>query len=67
VPYNFEMGNKKIKLIMEHKSVTHKVLFGNAVLAAFMYDTKYDVIPQNGYCSRVTLSYSVSSFILYLV
>jgi hypothetical protein len=34
------------------KNVTQKFLFGNAVLAAFMYGTEYDVIPQNGDCSR---------------
>jgi hypothetical protein len=32
---------------MEYKSVTQKVLFGNAVLAALMCGRKYDVVPQN--------------------
>jgi hypothetical protein len=30
--YNFQIGNNKIKLFTEYKSVTHKVLFGRAVL-----------------------------------
>jgi hypothetical protein len=37
---------------MEMGSVTQKVLFGNAVLAAMMAGRKYDVLPQNGDCSR---------------
>jgi hypothetical protein len=37
---------------MEYERVTHKVLFGNAVLAALMSGRKYDVITQNGDCSR---------------
>jgi hypothetical protein len=51
VAYNFETGNKKIKLLTEYEDVTQKVLFGNAVLAALMSGRKYDVIPQNGDCS----------------
>jgi hypothetical protein len=52
VAYNFQTGNNKIKLRMEYENVTEKVLFDNAVLAALMSGRKYDVIPQNGDCSR---------------
>jgi hypothetical protein len=45
VAYNFQTGNNKIKLLTEYEDVTQKVLFGNAVLAAFMSGRKYDVIP----------------------
>jgi hypothetical protein len=37
---------------MEYESVTQKVLFCNAVVAAFMSGRKYDVISQNGDSSR---------------
>jgi hypothetical protein len=43
---------KKNKLLMEYESVAQKVLFSNAVLAALMSGRKYDVIHQNGGCSR---------------
>jgi hypothetical protein len=46
VAYNFQTGNNKMKLLTEYESVTQKVLFGNAVLAALMSGRKYDVIPQ---------------------
>jgi hypothetical protein len=49
---NFQTGNNKIKLLTEYEDVTQKVLYGNAVLAALMSGRKYDVIPQNGDCSR---------------
>jgi hypothetical protein len=49
---NFQTGNNKIKLLTEYESVTQKVLFRNAVLAALMSGRKYDVIPQHGFCSR---------------
>jgi hypothetical protein len=52
VAYNFQTGNNKIKLLTEYEGVTQKLLFGNAVLAALMSVRKYDVIPQNGDCSR---------------
>jgi hypothetical protein len=53
VAYNyFQTRNNEIKLLMEYEGVTQKVLFGNAVLAALMCGGKYDVIPQNGDCSR---------------
>jgi hypothetical protein len=52
VGYNFQTGNNNIKLLTEYEDVTQKVLFGNAVLAALMSGRKYDVIPQNGDCSR---------------
>jgi hypothetical protein len=50
--YNFQTGKNKIKLLMEYEDVTQKVLFGNAILAALTSGRKYDVIPQNGDCSR---------------
>jgi hypothetical protein len=37
---------------MQYENVTQKVLFGNAVLATLISGRKYDVIPQNGDCSR---------------
>jgi hypothetical protein len=52
VAYNFQAGNNKIKLLMEYEDVTQKVSFGTAVLAALMSGRKYDVIHQNGDCSR---------------
>jgi hypothetical protein len=52
VACNFQTGNNKIKLVTEHKSVTQKVIFGNAVLAALMSGRKYDVILQNCDCSK---------------
>jgi hypothetical protein len=52
VAYNFQTGNNHIKLLTEYESVTQKVVFGNAVLAALMSGRKYDVILQNGDCSR---------------
>jgi hypothetical protein len=48
VAYNFQTGNNKIKLLREYEDVTHKGLFGNAVLAALMSGRKYDVILQIG-------------------
>jgi hypothetical protein len=42
----------KHKVLTEYESVTQEVLFDNAVLAALMSERKYDVIPQNGDCSR---------------
>jgi hypothetical protein len=50
--YNFQTGNNKITLLTEYENVTRKVLFRNVVLAALMSGRKYDVIPQNGDCSR---------------
>jgi hypothetical protein len=52
VAYNFQTGKNKIKLLTEYENVTQKVLFGNAVLAALVSGRKYDVITQNGDCSR---------------
>jgi hypothetical protein len=52
VAYNFHTEKSKIKLLMEYESVTHKVLFGNTVLAPLMSGKKYNVILQNGDCSR---------------
>jgi hypothetical protein len=48
VAYNFQTGNKKIKLLTGYEDVTQNVLFGNAVLAALMCGRNYDVIPQIG-------------------
>jgi hypothetical protein len=42
----------KINLLTEYISVTQKVLFGKAVLAALISGRKYGVILQNGYRSR---------------
>jgi hypothetical protein len=39
-------------MLKEYEDETQKVLFGNAVLAALMSGRKYDVMPQNGDCSR---------------
>jgi hypothetical protein len=52
VVYNFQIGNNKTKLLTEYENVTKEVFFDNAVLAALMFGRKYDVIPQNGNCSR---------------
>jgi hypothetical protein len=52
VAYNFQTGKNKIKLLMEYQNVTQKSLFRNTVLAALMTGRKYDVILQNGHCSR---------------
>jgi hypothetical protein len=37
---------------MEYENVTQKVLFGISVLIALMSGGKYDIVLQNGYCSR---------------
>jgi hypothetical protein len=50
-PWSIIFKSAKTKLPTEYESVTQKVLFGNAVLAALMSGRKYDVIPQNGDCS----------------
>jgi hypothetical protein len=52
VAYNFQTRNNKIKLLMEYESVTQKVLFGKAILAALLSGRKYVVVPQNTDCSR---------------
>jgi hypothetical protein len=52
MPHNFQTGNNKIKLLTEYENMTQKVLFGNTVLSALMSGRKYDVIPQNGDCSK---------------
>jgi hypothetical protein len=46
------MGSNKIKLLTQYETVTQEVLFGNAVLATLIFGRKYDVISQNGDCSR---------------
>jgi hypothetical protein len=50
--YNIQIGSNKINLLTEYENVTQKVLFDEAVLAALMSGRKYDIIPQNGNCSR---------------
>jgi hypothetical protein len=52
VAYYFQIGNNKISLLTEYENVTKKVLIGNAVSAALMSGRKYDVVPQNGDCSK---------------
>jgi hypothetical protein len=52
VAYNFQTVKSKTKLLMEYENVTEQVLFGNAVLGALQSGRKYDVMPQNGDCSR---------------
>jgi hypothetical protein len=52
VAYDFEIGKNNIKLYTEYENVTYKIVFGNAVLAPLMSERKYDVMPQNGNCSR---------------
>jgi hypothetical protein len=37
---------------MKYESVTQEVSFSNVAFAALMSGMKYDVIPQNGDCSR---------------
>jgi hypothetical protein len=39
-------------LLIEYESATEKALFGNTVLTALMYVRTYDIILQNGDCSR---------------
>jgi hypothetical protein len=41
VAYNFQTGSKKIKLLMEYVKITQKCIFGNAVLAALMYEVQF--------------------------
>jgi hypothetical protein len=48
LPSNLQTGNNKPELLTEYENVTQKLLFGNAVLAALMFEQKYDVISQNG-------------------
>jgi hypothetical protein len=50
VAYNIETGNNKIKMLTEYETITQRVLFGSAVLAAIMSGRKDDVIPQNDDC-----------------
>jgi hypothetical protein len=46
--HNFQIWNKRIKLLTEYESVTQRLLLGNAAVAALMSGRKYDVISQNG-------------------
>jgi hypothetical protein len=55
VACNFETGNKQIKLLTGYENVTQNVLFGHAVLAAFLSGRKYD-IPKNVFSKRSPLS-----------
>jgi hypothetical protein len=50
--YNFQIGNNKIKLLIEYKNVTQKVVFDNAVFTILMSWIKDDIISQNGDYSR---------------
>jgi hypothetical protein len=52
VAYHFQTEKNRSKIPTEYEIVTHKVSFGNAVLIALMFGRKYDVISQNGKCSR---------------
>jgi hypothetical protein len=52
VAYNFPTGKNDLKLLTEYEILSQKVLFGNAVLTAFMSWKIYDVISQNIGCSR---------------
>jgi hypothetical protein len=52
VAHHFQTASNKIKLLTEYESVTQKGLFVNAVFAAMMPGRKYDLIPQNGDCSK---------------
>jgi hypothetical protein len=52
MPFNFQTGKNEIKLLADIRKFTRNVLFGNSVLAVLMTWRKYDVIPQNGDCSR---------------
>jgi hypothetical protein len=52
VAYNFQIAHNKIKLLTEYENETQKVLNDTAVFAALMSGRKYDVMPQNGDCSR---------------
>jgi hypothetical protein len=52
VAYNFQIGKNEIKLLTEYESGTQRGLFHNAVLTALIPGRKYDVMPQNGDCSR---------------
>jgi hypothetical protein len=51
-PINYQTGKNKTKLLTEYESITQKVLFGKAVLAALLSGRKYDIITQNGDGSR---------------
>jgi hypothetical protein len=48
VSSHFQNGNKKIKLFRQYENETQRVLFFNAVPAAFTSGRKYEIIPQNG-------------------
>jgi hypothetical protein len=43
------------KLLTEYEGVTQKVLFGNAVLTTLMSGRKYDVIPQIGDVTELSM------------
>jgi hypothetical protein len=52
VANNFQTLSNKTELLTEYECVTQEVFFGNAMLAISMSGRKYDVILQNGDCSR---------------
>jgi hypothetical protein len=49
--YNFQTGNK-IEQLSGYESVTQGVVFGNTVFTALTSGGKYDVMLQNGDCSK---------------
>jgi hypothetical protein len=50
--YNFQNLKIRIKLLKEYESIAQRVPFGNVIFATLMSGKKYDVIIQNGGCSR---------------
>jgi hypothetical protein len=52
VAWNFQSGYRKIKQLTEYENVTQKVLFNIAALPKCLSGRKYEVIIQNGDCSR---------------
>jgi hypothetical protein len=47
---------------MEYETVSHRVLFGNAILAALISERRYDVISQNGVCSKESNVHTLDFF-----
>jgi hypothetical protein len=60
VAYNIKIKKNKINLLMGYEALTQKVLFGNVLVAALMSARKYDIILQNGDCSREKVRVLVS-------
>jgi hypothetical protein len=55
VPYNFQTGKNKIKLLKKFNVYLKTVLFCNAILEALMSGRQHDVILQNGDSSRESI------------